>query len=131
MDNNTPRKTLFALPEYRYITNPKRKKFLAATLVDGLAPTTAAKLLGLNATREAQHSEVVNCWAAFKEKADPRQEIIDFWQGVFDLDYGPGVKSAAKEDKRQPLPDPKTSKAGIDECERRYEEQKAASQGTK
>jgi len=130
MTEQNNRKLLYSLPEYRYIQNRKRRKFLEAILVDKLAPTTAGKLLGLNSYRESRHGEVVNCTKAFREKAEPRAEIIAFWQGVFDLDYGPGVKSAAEEDRRQPLPDPEASRPILDEINRRYEEKKAAFEAT-
>jgi hypothetical protein len=121
-----PRKLLQDLPEYRYITNPKRRKYLQAVLIDGMAPTTAAKLIGVNAGREKANGEVINCTKAFREKADPREEIIAFWQAIYDADWGPGVRDAREDDKRNPLPDPKASMAALDEIDRRYHEKKEA-----
>lgn len=70
MEQNA-RKRLYSLPEYRLITNRKRRKYLESTLVDKLPPTRVAKLLGINAGREANSPEVKAVSAAFFKAQDP------------------------------------------------------------
>jgi hypothetical protein len=69
MDN--PRKTLYQLPEYRGITNRKRRQYLEAILIDKVPPTRAAKLLGQNAGRMAKDAQVKAVATAFQTQRDP------------------------------------------------------------
>jgi hypothetical protein len=67
---NTPRQDLYKLLEYRAIKNRKRRRYLQAILCDGVAPTTAANYLRLNAAREAKQPEVVRVMASFRAARD-------------------------------------------------------------
>jgi len=67
---NTPRQDLYKLLEYRAIKNRKRRRYLQAILCDGVAATTAANCLRLNAAREAKQPEVVRVMASFRAARD-------------------------------------------------------------
>jgi len=127
--DKTPKQRLANLKEYKYLRNANRKKFLQAILIDGIAPTTAGTLIGVNSNRESKHPEVVACIAAFRDEVNPRQEIIDIWNEVFRLEGAP--QNAAELDKVRPLPDPRVPSPAQEECERRYNEQKAAYEASK
>jgi hypothetical protein len=68
---DNPRAILFKLPEYRAISNRKKRHYLESVLIDRIVPTRAAKLLGLNAGRMTKDREVRAVAEAFQVRRDP------------------------------------------------------------
>lgn len=57
---------LFQLPEYQKL-KPRKRKYVLATQIDKIAPTTAALRLGLNAARMRRDPDVQRCIAVYQQ----------------------------------------------------------------
>jgi hypothetical protein len=119
MSNSNKKQDLYTLPEYR-VLDSRRKKLVAFHLLDGVAMSRAATMLGLNKTRESKRPDVQACLHAFQERQDPGgctetlalvhwlegyfthaeidrgnfQRYVDFWneKGPFPTPLSPGLQ---------------------------------------
>jgi hypothetical protein len=88
--NSNDHQRLYRLLEYK-VLNTKRRRLVAAHVLDGLSLAAGCKLIGLNVGRESRREDVIACLAAYRRAQDPdgKDELYEttrrldlLWNGV-------------------------------------------------
>jgi hypothetical protein len=68
--NSTDHQRLYRLLEFRILT-PKRRKLVAAHVLEGVSLARGCSMLALNVGRESRREDVTACLAAYRRSGDP------------------------------------------------------------
>jgi hypothetical protein len=96
--NSTKHQLLYRLLEFK-VLNPKRKKLLAAHLLEGVSLARGCQMLALNLSREKVREDIKACLKAFKLAQDPDGKAT-MWELIRRLEvmWGRSADHAADSD---------------------------------
>ena len=91
--NSNDHQRLYRLLEFK-VLSPKRKKLVAAHVLEGVSLARGCSMLALNVGRESRREDITACLAAYRRSQDPegKDELYEttrrldlLWNGVNNL----------------------------------------------